>query len=579
MMTSQTNLQIISHNIANAGRPGYSRQRAELRPAPPLAYPSFVKGGYKQQLGTGVEVASINRIRDSFLDHIIRNQVGDQGSYTALNQVYDNLEVLFDEPSESGLGNAITEFFASWNDLANDPELASTRANLREKATILTGYFHDYDSRLKEIREDTNTQVELKVDEVNNLLSQIADLNKQVMAVEGLGDHANDLRDQRDLLVEQLSQIISVNTIEETDASMTVMIGAIRIVERDSVTPIQKRIEEGNIITIRVLNDIVPVLTGGELKGLFKARDEVMPEFQDRLDTLASALINRINYQHIQGWGLDGARGRSFFDDLRTARLTGDTFLPAGTTGDTTLFELGITEGFFDVQGTRVNITYEDVSPDNSITLDDLFERINAAQHSVRASLWSDAAGNTAVTFDLYNPAKEDDGIDIIVGSSNFLTFTGLNTATLNYTAANELYGNAAERIDLTDLIQSNLDVIAAALDPGDDIFPGVGDNSNALAIATLEDFQTAVQGTTLEDYFNELVSSLGSKSQAQKRLVANQDMLITQLTNQRESISGVNLDEEATKIIEFQRLYEGAARIVSVVDELLDTLINRMGV
>jgi flagellar hook-associated protein 1 FlgK len=579
MMTSQTNLQIISHNIANAGRPGYSRQRAELRPAPPLAYPSMTKGAYKQQLGTGVEVAAINRIRDSFLDHIIRNQIGDQGSYSTLDQIYDNLEVLFDEPSDTGLGNSITEYFATWNDLANDPELASTRANLREKAIILTGYFHDYDARLKELREDTNAQIELKVNEVNNLLYQIADLNQQIMSVEGLGDHANDLKDQRGLLVEQLSEIIKVNTIDQVDASLTVMIGAIRVVERDSVTPIETRIDQGNFLSITVLNNIKPPLTGGELYGLFIARDELIPEFQDKLDTLASGIINRINYQHKQGWGLDGQKGRAFFDDLRTARLIGDNFLPAGTTGDTTLFELGIIEGFFEVQGARINLTYEEVSPDNSLTLNELFERINAAQHTVRASLWSDAAGNTAVTFDLYNPAAQDDGIDIIVGSSNFLTFTGINTATIQYTGANKLYGNAAERIDLTDMIQSDLDAIAAALDSGDDIFPGVGDNSNALAISAIENFGTAIARTTIEDYFNGMVSSLGSQSQAQKRLVTNQELLITQLTNQRESISGVNMDEEATKIIQFERMYQGAARVVTVVDELLDTLINRMGV
>jgi flagellar hook-associated protein 1 FlgK len=158
------------------------------------------------------------------------------------------------------------------------------------------------------------------------------------------------------------------------------------------------------------------------------------------------------------------------------------------------------------------------------------------------------------------------------------MTLAGIDTATLEYTPENDVYINAAERFELGELVASNLDVIAAALDPGDDIFPGVGDNTNALLIAALQDKIDAVEGTTMEDYFNGLIASLGVQAQATHRLVTNQEMLVSQLKNQREAISGVSLDEEATKIIEFQRMFEGAARVVTVVDGLLDTLINRMG-
>jgi len=578
LQVSQTNLQIISHNIANAGRPGYSRQRAELRPAPPLSYPSMLRGEFTQQLGTGAEVVSINRIRDSFLDHIIRAQMGNQGGFTALDEIYQGLEVLFNEPSERGLGTSINEFFTAWNDLSNDPELTSTRANLREKAVVLAGNFHDYDFRIKEMRDDLNTQIEMKIAEVNNTLGQIADLNKQIMQVEGLGDHANDLKDQRDLLVDGISEILNLNTVDEPDSSMTIMIGGVRIVEKDTFTPLTPFIKEGNRIGFTILTDIVPENVGGTLQGLVDARDELIPEFQLQLDTLASGIINRVNMLHKDGWGLDGQRGRAFFDDLNTASLVGDIFLPAGTDEKTTLFELGITEGFFELQGVRVELSYDDVSPDDTITLGDLFDRINAAQHTVRASITTDAAGNSAVALDLYNPAQKDDTIEFFEGSTNFFTFTGLDTATLEYTPVNDSYTNAAERIDLFDLINTNLDVIAAALDPGDDIFPGVGNNANSLRISALQDNPVAVDGTTIEDFHNGIIATLGIQAQSSHRLVTNQDLLISQLQNQRQEVSGVNMDEEAVKIIEFQRMYEGAARVISVVDSLLDTLINRMG-
>jgi len=579
ILASQTNLQVISHNIANSSTPGYSRQRAELRTGPPLAYPSFQRGEFAQQLGGGVEVAAIQRIRDFFLDHIIRNQIGDLNNYDTVNQVYQSLEVLFNEPSESGLGTAINEFFVAWSDLANDPELTGTRANLREKAITLANNFHDYNNRLNEMVADANTQITLKVNEVNNLLGQIADLNKQVMQVEGLGDKANDLKDRRDLLVEQLSEIISINTLDEPDSSVSVMIGALRIVQKDTYRGLETYIIGSDKVGIRIRGVTFPEITAGTLKGLFQVRDETIPEFQRRLDVLASAIANRVNRYHIQGWGLDGRRGRTFFSDTHTAQLKGTIFLPAATTEKTTLFDLGVTQGFFEVQDTRITLTKDEVSSDNSLALSDLLERINQSQPTVRASLQYDALDNPYISFDLYNPAQEDDGIKLFVGSSNFLSLTGLDNATLEFLAGNDFYANASAKVSVSELLQSNLDVIAAGLDPGDDIFPGVGDNTNALRVAAIEDDAKAVEGTTIGDFYNSIIASLGVQSQANTRLVANQEVLVTQLKNQRESISGVNLDEEAINMIEHQRMYEGAARVVSVVDTLLDTLINRMGV
>jgi flagellar hook-associated protein 1 FlgK len=399
------------------------------------------------------------------------------------------------------------------------------------------------------------------------------------MQVEGLGDKANDLKDRRDLLVEQLSEIMSINTIDESDNSVSIMVGALRIVQRDTYRELDEYIIGQDKVGIRIKGGTFPEITAGALKGLFKVRDEIIPEFQHRLDVLASAITNRVNRYHMQGWGLDGKRGRVFFNDTHTAQLKGTVFLPAGTTEDTTLFNLGVTEGFFELQDTRITLTYDEVSPDNSLTLGDLLERINQSQPTVRASLKYDALNNPYISFDLYNPAQEDDGIKLFAGSTNFLVLTGLDGATLEFLPGNDFYSNAAARINTSELLQGNLDIIAAGLDPGDNIFPGVGDNTNALRIAGLEDDTMAVEGTTLEDFYNGIISSLGVQSQANSRLVANQEVLVSQLKNQRESISGVNLDEEAINMIEFQRMYEGAARIVSVVDTLLDTLINRMGV
>ena len=235
---SQLNLQVIAHNIANAGTPGYSRQRAELITTPPLAYPSMTRGGYPQQLGTGVDIAAVKRIRDEFLDEVIRSQTASQGRNSAVDAALGQIELIFNEPGQNTVGTLMDDFFAAWQDLANNPELASTRANLLEKALSLTREFNRLDSSLKALVTQQGAQLRVRVDEANALARQVADLNIQIAQVISLGDDPNDLMDKRDTLVESLAVIVPVSTIEQDDGSLSVLIGGLRMVEGDKV---QKR--------------------------------------------------------------------------------------------------------------------------------------------------------------------------------------------------------------------------------------------------------------------------------------------------------------------------------------------------
>ncbi|MCX6645794.1 MAG: flagellar hook-associated protein FlgK [bacterium] len=549
---SQLNLQVIAHNIANAGTPGYSRQRAEMITSPPLAYPSFQRGGYPQQIGTGVDVDRVMRIRDEFLDEVIRAQTGSQGRNETVQAGVNQIELIFNEPGDNTLGTLIDNFFAAWSDLANNPELVGSRANVREEAISMTGEFNRLITSLDKLAQDQKSQVRIQVDEANNLAHEIALLNTEISQVTNLGDDPNDLKDRRDLVVEQLAEIIPVTTIEDDNGSLNVLIGGLRYVDHDNVDDLKvaPNSKQAGEISIEMKSKNAPDFNGkGSLAGLLEVAYDILPKIEQKINNLATAIVNRVNLQHIDGFGLDGQKGRSFFSDIKTAQMAATFTLPAGTTEDTTLDVLGISAGYFTIQGQKVTISKEDIVPGDAITLKDLLDRINESQPYVRAKLESDALGNSFVTLNLYNPGAKDTEISVFTGTSNFIQTVGLSNAASEFISTNDTYTTSANLMSVWQSILENLDIIAAAEDDGSGNFPGAGNNGNAIAISDLQSLNTAIGTATFTDFYTATISELGSLSQSTTRLVSNQGVLINQLNIQRESIRGVNLDEEATQL------------------------------
>lgn len=582
LMAAQKGLEITAHNIANANTPGYSRQRPELAASNPIVYPGMNRpGSVPLQLGTGVDVRSVERVRDVYLDHIIRHSTSDSGWYAAKETGFSRLEVTLNEPSDSGLSSVITELFNAFADLSNQPELNSERANVREKGINLAETFNMLDTELKSLREDQNRSIIMGVNEINNILHQIASINVQIISIEGIGDQANDLKDARDLLVEQVSSLVNIDTIERPYGEVAILISGMAVVDKDHVVELvttTKLDSEYGDVDIFFDNGVKPRITAGELKGLLEMRDEVIPEYQDKLNRCASALVNRINHQHRVGYGMDGKSGRSFFSDYKTASLTGTIAFPPETTLDTPIDELGITSGKFYVQNTEIEITSKDVTPAEAITLGELLERINKAQPNVRASLSDDYTG-IRIQLDLYNPPDVSETIHTHEGSSNFFSvITGINEAEVVTTDTARVYTNAMDMISISLALQDNLDIIAAASEDEFGMFSGAGDNSNALNIAEINDSMNAVEGSSFMDYYNGIIGKLGSQAQANYRLVANQGMLLHQLDNQRAQISGVSIDEESLNMIQYQRAFEGAARVSSTLDSMIETIIFGLG-
>jgi len=452
LVASQVMIDIAAHNTANANTPGYSRQRAGLVASDPFSYPAFNRSGLPGQIGTGVSIATITRVRDAFLDLQLRSQVSTEGAWTTRREELAKVEAIFPEPDPSGLGNVMGRFWDAWQDLAADPTSAAARSAVLEGAATLAGRFNHDAAQLATLTEGIDYQVSQDVATINDLSARIAALNTQIQRVRISGDHANDLEDQRDALLDELSAIVPVSLQAETDGTVTVLIGGIDLVSGDRVRQLATAVNPaGN--TNPVWSDGGAVALGtARLGTLVSVRDGQLASYRTRLDTLASTIANAINAIHATGFDANGVAGGAFF-------------------------------------------TY--------------------------------TAGNAAATLAVAAPLAADGRLLAAAG---------------------------------------------AAGQPGNGSIAG--------AIADLRQARLFGAGTqTAADAYAGLVGQVGSDTRQAIEMARNQTLVTNHLRKRRESMSGVSLDEEAVDMIRFQHAYQAAARVMSVVDQMLDTLINRTGI
>lgn len=454
LWATQAALDTTGHNISNANTPGYSRQVANLVATEPYAMPGFTRTGEPQQLGTGVMVASVDRMRDVFLDWQLRQETQTKGYWQSMNTGLNQVELILDEPSESGLRGVLDEFWSALQDLSKQPESLAVRAVVREKAQTLTELFHANYKQLDDLYNSLGSDITKKVDQLNSLAGRIADLNARIIQVESTGGKANDLKDQRDYLIGQAAQIVNLRVVEKENGSVDVLVGGGPLVEgkvaHNLLAQVTGSSSDVGGVKFSWLDNTGPTaeITNGELAGLRDMREAIRAHtggsagWLDRLNALAADLVKNFNVQHHNGYDLNGNSGTDFFD-------------PAAVT---------------------------------------------------------------------------------------------------------------AENIRLSDQIVNDLSKIAASASASG--VPGDGDNAIRLGEAL---------DATRTDY-RSLISSLGVDAQHAKNMEDNQTALVSQLDRLSQSVSGVSLDEEMTNMIRFQQGYNAAARMVTTLDEMLDTMISRMG-
>ena len=554
LLAQQLAIEVTGQNIANVETEGYSRQDVTFEANTPR---HAIKYGSMHQIGTGVRVAGIERAHDQFLFEQIMDEGDLTGSTEVKKDIFEQLEILFNEGSGRSLNDALSSFFASVHDLATNARGLPERADLVSKAENLASTFNQTGKQLYTIQRNIDATIATEVTEINSLTTQIGKLNENIHASEPASQYkANDLRDNRDRLVKELSKKIDIQLIEESDSqiSLTLKDGT-ALVLKDQVFDLSTSINGNNesfydvyIDTGSTTKDITSTITGGELRGYLDMRDTEVESILDKMNILSASFIQEFNGIHRAGFGVDGSSGLDFFSALdvtvdHDVDNTGTAVVSMTNASPTT-----ISVDEFEIVFTGSN----EFGNSNAFTLNNLTTNASSGTFTF----------TTGSTFNI------KDGFAVTISgaavSGDKVTFS--------------VSEDSASGMAVSSTITANTRKIAAGTTTN-------GDGANALLMADLQNTLSFNSVTwsgsgsgsyTFDEYYNAVVSTIGIESFSAQSTLRQQEGIMLQLNSRRESISGVSIDEEMIKMIKFQQAYNASARMISVVDEMLDTL-NRM--
>jgi flagellar hook-associated protein 1 FlgK len=525
IFASQTALTVTSHNIANVNTPGFNRREALFAVAGPVALSGNL-------LGSGVTISGIKRYYDQFIQTQLWGQYQNYGRSSALNQTLSQIEQIFNEAKNIGLAVPLTDFFNGWQEVATNPEGFVQRSVLLQRATSLVLAAKQMERGITENLTSINNTIDTIAERVNAIASEIAAINSKIVQVEAGSqvESAHDLRDQRDMLLNELSTLVDFSSYEDENGSMTIMIGMRNLVSGETANSISTRTnEEGDKDIFLDGINITGNVKKGQLGGLISVRDTIRTNSLNGLRRLIASLVQEINILHRSGYGLDGTTGNDFFKPL----------------------QLSIRDFS---SGADMTATITDPS---QLTLDEYTIQFDTSGNYL---VYNKQTG-TLVTSGTYvsGTPLSFDGIEI--------TITGTVTSSDKFAVSplSDVIKNF--EVSITDQQK----IAAASSSP---TLPG--DNTNALLFVQLsENALPNLGGATLFGYYRGLVSTIGSMSKAASDSLTFDDNLLSELNTKRESLSGVSLDEEAANLIRFQRSFEAGAKMIQITDELLQTLLN----
>lgn len=551
LIAAQLGLQVTSNNVANANTPGYIRQNLILTPGPTQRYGGLL-------LGLGVNVAAVVQQTDRFLEERVRNAASDLANSQTQDNTYVQLESLIGELSDTDLSTSLSNFFNSIHDILNQPDSASVRNLSVLQGRTLADDISRLDERVRGIRTDVNEQIGAAADRINGLLSKVADLNLQISIAEGGNTLASDavgLRDQRNTTLAELSSIIDIQAVEQETGDVTVFSGGDYLVfqatHREVTTVINPQ-GDLNSYEIRLAETDAPISSSsGQLAGLFASRDTILTGFLDQLDSFTKNLMFEFNKLHSSGQGLVGL-----------SNVTGE-FAVNNTAAALDHAGLAFTpvNGSFDVQvrnqqtglttTTQIRVDLNGLDQDTSI--DDLAAALNNIE-GISASVTPNRklqinSDSPLVSFGFAND------------TSSVLAALGVNTF---------FSGTGASSIGVSEAIRTDPAKFAASAG-------GIGeDTATAVKLANLLDTPlTSIGGSKLSVQYDRMIGEVTQGAAVTKSVADGFRTFHSTLDSQLLAIQGVNIDEEAIRMITYQRAFQASAKVISTINEMLDVLVN----
>jgi len=611
-------MNIVGHNLSNVDTKGYSREKVNLTAFEPLYAPSANREEIPGQIGTGVVVQDIQRVRDQAIDDRINFEKGGLGYWDSKKQFLHQVEMVLNEPGKPNIRTVMDEYWTSWKQLADNPTDRASRAELVQRGLAVKDTFNHSFQSLYDLRKNANALVGQKVTDINQMANEIGNLNLQIVKSEAMGDFPNDLYDKRDLLVDRLSKMIDLRVERNNKHEEIIYIGAENLVQGGKVNPLHVVGNPKNDGFLDVLwADGRKVNLGkGSLAGLIDVRDVDIKDAIDQMDSLAANLIDVTNEVHRDGYGLNLRTNVNFFKKINlSSSPNGDyDFNNDGAVDGTAIFKVSGTEkldnntligsaGVLNFgpnvkNGPNITVSYQPTD-----TVKTLVNRINRSDSGVVAYI------NHKGALGLKARYPKDKNMPPFVlrhieDSGNFLTgiagilqqngaagafdyqnvndITKFKTPAFNISLSPQHHPSAW--IDLSADVLADSDSIAAAggIDTTGNGDPnqanGLADNRIALAISDIKHRKIMIDAqSTIGDFFKEMVGDMGTRSETAKVNSDKNQTVVDSLENLRKEISGVNVDEELTKMITFQHGYNASARLISTMDRMLDVLM-RMG-
>ncbi|MGH7505954.1 MAG: flagellar hook-associated protein FlgK [Longimicrobiales bacterium] len=308
MAASQAAINTTTHNIANAQTEGYSRKRVELVTGVPAMMPYG-------ELGTGVRIQDIGRVRDRLLDVTFRNQTTNASAYNRRGELLSQIESLYGEPSASGLSSSLDVLWNSWADLGNDPQNDAARMVTRQAGQNVANQLERLAGGLDQLRETSDLRLRQEVGELNQYTAQVAALNQQIVAAESSGQTAGDLRDARDRAIDAIASIATVTVLERSDGSAAVIAGDATLVDGNDSQTLGVDTTGGTYRLVSARGTVVSA-PGGSTGATMAVLNTDIPAAMTELDAIAQALVSSVNALHTTGMSPDGQTGINFFDDL-----------------------------------------------------------------------------------------------------------------------------------------------------------------------------------------------------------------------------------------------------------------------
>lgn len=543
LAATQSALSTTSHNISNINTDGYNRQRAEFG----TSEADFNGSHY---IGSGVQVSTVKRLFDDFLSTQVRTFTSQESQSDTVLNYARQVDDLLGSDSLS-LSSGLEGFFNAVHEVANDPTSISTRQVLLTQAEILATRFNTLSQQLDGFKEQVDNNLQTNVTDVNNLSQGIADLNQAILESSG-GNSVppNDLLDKRDKLITDLSSLVSVTTVPDSNGNIGVFIGNGQALVLGSTSiklgivpnPLDPSVNDIGYGPTNI--NVTSQIAGGSLGGLLAVRSDIILSSQAELDTLASGLSTLMNEQHRKGISLTGAFGADLFvgGDAGSIRLavTDPRDLAVAFPVATSTSALNTGTG-------QIEVSTVDSTP--PLTLPYL-------------------AANVTLTFDnTTNQYTLADGTDTATFSYDPSSQSGLQVDVAALTAA---WTTPVELTIKVSGVPASADVFTLGNSSA------VGDNRNALALAALQTSKVLGGSTlTFGDAYGVLVANVATRTNQADIGQRTQQGLLDQTVLRYESVSGVNLDEEAANLIKFQQSYQAAAQIISVSNTIFNALIN----